>query len=69
VTGPDHYLTAERLLDDAAKLVDSPLKRRQRTAEAQVHATLALAAATALQVRGADAEGWEAVAGREGGAS
>jgi hypothetical protein len=33
------------------------------TARAQVHATLAQTAATALQVRGADAVAWEAVAG------
>jgi hypothetical protein len=64
VTGPEHYLEAERILgsDDGDIL------------EAQVHATLALAAATALGLsardgmRMGDADAWEeacsVVAGR-----
>jgi hypothetical protein len=82
VTGPDHYREAERLLatakDTHAKVVDKTLTAGQWqqtldtiaivVAEAQVHATLALAAATAASIRrnGAveDADGvaaWERV--------
>jgi hypothetical protein len=42
MTGPEHYREAERLLGVAEEPEDI------RLAEAQVHATLALAAATAL---------------------
>jgi hypothetical protein len=56
MTGPEHYAEAERLLTEAAGLqVDYedastlPLLTR-----AQVHATLALAAATALNPTGED---------------
>jgi len=42
MTGPEHYQAAERLLRDGA------------TDDAQVHATLALAAATALRTAGAE---------------
>ena len=61
MTGPEHYQAAERLATTAAGVMDfdhgfysgmSTEERLQRrlalTAEAQVHATLALAAATAL---------------------
>ncbi|MFF9554544.1 hypothetical protein ACF1DY_01750 [Streptomyces albus] len=41
MTGPEHYREAERLLRDQYRTAQS-------IAEAQVHATLALAAATAL---------------------
>lgn len=47
MTGPEHYRTAERLI---AALRDVPLgseKESALLAEAQVHATLALAAAVA----------------------
>lgn len=51
-TGPEHYREAERLLGGAQNVMDiAPLDGLTRTecAElAQVHATLALAAATAL---------------------
>lgn len=54
MTGPEHYREAERLLEQAASwedggaffAVDSGIK--YDLAAAQVHATLALAAATAL---------------------
>ena len=42
MTGPEHYREAERLL--AISVADNPVT----AAEAQVHATLALAAATGL---------------------
>ncbi len=61
MTGPEHYQMAEHLVMTAAGVMDfdhglyasmgtdERLKRRAAlTAEAQVHATLALAAATAL---------------------
>lgn len=41
MTGPEHYREAERLLKDEYRTAQS-------IADAQVHATLALAAATAL---------------------
>jgi hypothetical protein len=43
VTGPEHYLEAERLLASITSQNDSVF-----AAKAQVHATLALAAATAM---------------------
>ena len=45
MTGPDHYQAAEQLLDTLGG--DGPVSQRVAAA-AQVHATLALAAATAL---------------------
>lgn len=56
MTGPEHYLAAEELLltADAYEQDSAPLTAASRRAEAQVHATLALAAATALAVLGAD---------------
>lgn len=58
MTGPEHYLAAERLAEQAARYTvgdfsGDPLSVAQGTAmlvEAQVHATLALAAATALAI-------------------
>jgi len=49
MTGPEHYRKAERLLRDE-------YRTDRIVAEAQVHATLALAAATAMQ---ADVDGAE----------
>jgi hypothetical protein len=58
MTGPEHYEEAERLLES---------REEEATARAQVHATLALAAATALQdvdlLPGHDADMWMDVAG------
>jgi len=45
MTGPEHYREAERLLAIAAASTDAPGITAQVTAEAQVHATLALSAA------------------------
>lgn len=55
-TGPDHYREAERLLDAAnrrligndAEWLNTPARRAELRTEAQVRATLAVAAATAL---------------------
>jgi len=46
-TGPQHYAEAERLIDEAKQHLTVGRSGRL-LAEAQVHATLALAAATAL---------------------
>ena len=57
-TGPDHYRRAEELLAR-----DGPLTG-EMLATAQVHAMLALAAATALVGDGRiEADGWHEVAG------
>jgi hypothetical protein len=50
MTGPEHFLKAERLLADADSYEDDRALElaRDRRAEAQVHALLALAAATAM---------------------
>jgi hypothetical protein len=60
MTGPDHYRLAEELLIDARRAQEeNDAARARRLAIAQVHATLALAAATAI---GED-RGWNDVAG------
>lgn len=46
MTGPEHYAAAERLLEGAQEK-EAPEWFANLVAEAQVHATLALAAATA----------------------
>ncbi len=55
MNGPQHYVAAERLLADKPTVrdwIDDPAEAREHWMdaldEAQVHATLALAAATAL---------------------
>lgn len=52
MTGPEHYREAERLADHAHHFTygdgADPVTGAALAAEAQVHATLALAAATAL---------------------
>ena len=50
MTGPEHYREAERLIKQANGIMDGfpGDTYAQTVAEAQVHATLALAAATAL---------------------
>ena len=55
-TGPDHYRKAEDLVDLAQFGGDDIdlTERRNMIAGAQVHATLALAAATALGREGSD---------------
>jgi hypothetical protein len=47
MTGAEHYAAAEALLDELAEAEDPA----RRIAVAQVHATLALAAATAMASR------------------
>lgn len=78
MTGPEHYREAERLLSGAVT-TDNPfphLRPDELLGAAQVHATLALAAATALGARGdgirvvgmhrEDLTAWDDVAGVEG---
>jgi hypothetical protein len=61
MTGPDHYLAAERLLEEAQEHPSSSInKTASLIGQAQVHATLALAAATALN---SDGREWAEVAG------
>jgi hypothetical protein len=66
MTGPDHYRKAEEL---AAKADEYLMQEADRTivvrwaAAAQVHATLALAAATALGKRDLDNRAWADAAG------
>jgi hypothetical protein len=48
VSGPEHYREAERLLNITAA-TGLPSVRMEQVALAQVHATLALAAATAAE--------------------
>lgn len=48
-TGPEHYAMAEELIKEAMDEDDERMERYQ-LASAHVHATLALAAATALSV-------------------
>ena len=48
MTGPEHYSYAEQLLDEAGDAENGSDHERYLVAAAQVHATLALAAATAL---------------------
>jgi hypothetical protein len=64
VTGPEHYLEAERLLGALAGKDRGTFPQEDRVvAEAQVHATLALAAATALIGSGLESAAWRDSAG------
>lgn len=49
MTGPEHYREAERLLDTSDPHAGGGIRMATRAALAQVHATLALAAATAAE--------------------
>jgi hypothetical protein len=65
VTGPEHYVAAEGLLVRAGSPEASGDQERHAVAAAQVHATLALAAATALNESGLpfdDHQAWREVA-------
>lgn len=79
MTGPEHYSEAElllvaanrRLAGNDAEWLNTPARRAELRNDAQVHATLALAAATAL-VMGDNGQTpltaydeWQAVAGRK----
>lgn len=48
MTGPEHYREAEKLLEFVSTLETGAPREAGAVAEAQAHATLALAAATAL---------------------
>lgn len=68
MTGPEHFAEAERLIATAADPFDFDLTQAERNTialAAQVHATLALAAATALRSIGRELEGWQRTAGTE----
>ena len=69
MTGPEHYTEAERLLALAGRhssgATYDPEWALTLTA-AQVHATLALAAATAVGTAGPDSREWAAAATRPG---
>jgi hypothetical protein len=58
MTGPEHYAEAERLLDAAEIAPEAHVTEIQQAAQA--HATLALAAATAIPAGLAD---WDKIAG------
>ncbi len=64
MTGPEHYLAAEDLLEPMAGRDRGTFPEEDRVvAEAQVHAVLALAAATALASDGLDLRAWREAAG------
>lgn len=64
MNGPEHYAAAERLLDAATAEGVEPGEPGQvsNLAAAQVHATLALAAATALTWSTKDLKAWQPAA-------
>jgi hypothetical protein len=65
MTGPDHYRKAEELTAKAHDYLGQGEGQGAAVwvAVAQVHATLALAAATALGTTAADGRAWTEVAG------
>jgi hypothetical protein len=66
MTGPEHYWRAEKFAEEAYKHIGQDDERDIAgawSALAQVHATLALAAATALNGQSAEEESWHAAAG------
>lgn len=66
MTGPEHYKAAETLLAKAADENTPTWRAMEHVAIAQVHATLAVAAATAVDLNQAVGHGgspeWRAVA-------
>jgi hypothetical protein len=65
MTGPEHYAEAERLLAVADRHTRGVTYNQEWTltlTAAQVHATLALAAATAVGTAGPDGHAWADVA-------
>jgi len=65
MTGPEHYAEAERLLTLADRHTTGVTYAPEWTltlSAAQVHATLALAAATVVGTAGPDLQAWAAVA-------
>jgi hypothetical protein len=72
MTGPDHYTEAERLLALAGRHSKGATYGQEWTstlAAAQIHATLALAAATAVGTAGPDSRAWADVAATKPSAS
>ena len=66
MTGPDHYRKAEELAAKAPEYLGQGEGQHSAAVwadVAQIHATLALAAATALGTRAADGLAWAEVAG------
>lgn len=62
MTGPDHYRKAEELAHKAHEYLGQG-GGQESTAVCQIHATLALAAATALGTTAAEGHAWADVAG------
>jgi len=66
-SGPEHYREAERLITDANHAGPDDLAHARAIAAADVHAALALAAATALSAYGtmpvAEYQAWRDVCG------
>jgi hypothetical protein len=62
MTGPEHYIAADELLEDVGHARDEDDAARV-LGIAQVHATLALAAATAVRRRDIDNRAWVVAAG------
>lgn len=62
MTGPEHYAEAERLADQLYGDEQDPRDVAALAAVAQVHATLALAAATALNLSLDDYQAWARLA-------
>lgn len=58
--GPQHYREAERLIQ---AVTTDPATASVLIAQAQVHALLALAAATAIGTTGTESRAWAAAAG------
>lgn len=67
MTGPDHYDLAEQLLSVSDDVTVKPDVRAEHVARAQVHATLALAAAIGLSADVPDSREWRRVAGPDSG--
>ena len=64
MTGPEHYAEAEKLLADPNYGEPKGIARSETVAAAQVHATLALVAATALgAAHPLDTQAWRNAAG------
>jgi hypothetical protein len=64
MTGPEHYVAAERLLGEIQEHPSSSINKTESLmGQAQVHATLALAAATALGSGGLESREWADIAG------
>jgi hypothetical protein len=67
MTGPEHYHEAQQLLADPNYGEPKGIGRSETIAAAQVHATLALAAATALVGDSPqDVQAWRRAAGAKG---